>query len=122
MINPVPCGAKLNKTRTSRDFLQFLPQPSPRHQEFTHRVNALFGVRLRMSVVVESRRCVRLTQAVPGKAFRGELVERTCRELKVTSMLLGLEQNHEAGILIIRKTDVKEEEIREEYDRKKRAL
>ena len=67
-------------------------------------------------MVETSRRCERLTQAVPGKAFRGELVERTCWELKVTSMLLGLEQNHEAGILIIRKTDVKEEEIREEYD------
>ena len=37
-------------------------------------------------------------------------------------MLLGLEQNLEAGILIMRKTDVNEEEISEEYDRKKRAL
>jgi len=110
------------QNRNFAGFFQFLPQPSPRHQEFIHRVNALFGVRLRMSVVAASRRCERLTQAVPGKASRGELVERTCRELKVTSMLLGLEQNHEAGILIIRKTDVKEEEIREEYDRKKRAL
>jgi hypothetical protein len=37
-------------------------------------------------------------------------------------MLLGLEQNHEAGILIMRKTDANEELISEEYDRTKRTL
>ncbi|MDD5024955.1 MAG: hypothetical protein PHN79_07620 [Methanoregula sp.] len=36
-------------------------------------VNALFRVRLRMSMVVASRRCERLTQGVLGKAFAGML-------------------------------------------------
>ena len=35
--------------------------------EFVRRVNALFRVRLRMSVVVASRRCERLTRGVLGK-------------------------------------------------------
>jgi len=36
--------------------------------------------------------------------------------------MVGPEQNLKAGILIMRKTDVNEEEISEEYDRTKRAL
>ena len=69
----MPGGVKLNKTGTSRDFLQFLPQPPPRHQEIVRRFNTLFGVRLRMSMVVANWWCERLTQAVLGKAFAGKL-------------------------------------------------
>jgi len=51
---------------------------SAKHQEFVRRVNALFRVRLRMSVVVASRWCERLTQVVLGKAFRGEVMTAAC--------------------------------------------
>ena len=48
-------------------------QPLSEYQEIVRRVNALFRVRLQMSVVVASCRCERLTQAVLGKAFAGKL-------------------------------------------------
>jgi len=53
--------------------LSFTPPSFMEQHVIVHRVNALFRVRLRLSVVVASRWCERLTQAVLGKAFAGIL-------------------------------------------------
>jgi len=57
---------------------------SAKHQEIVRRVNALFRVRLRMSVVVASRWCERLTQVVLGKAFKEEVVTAACVKSQMT--------------------------------------
>jgi len=72
---PVPDSKKKIPPCTNRE------PPLDRYPKTVRHVNVLFRVLRRMSVVAASQRCERLTQAVPGNAFRREIVIKITRSL-----------------------------------------